>query len=530
MLGTLVAALGVHGVVFAAQPAAGGAADKLVGIVDDKLGVLRNVITNAAPQFAKAAEEQLALNLQVAPRLNSLLQGKLSDAELLDKPGVDLREQAIRSFLRWMNGRYKMCDDSVVCNIDGKHLIRGKRIFVWATLSASPSKDPSVGSSVTYSFELSLNDPLWWTFFGDSVLANWDTPYAGFKQQWPVDEARRRSQPYPDPKTAREMLFEWARLMATAPSYSGAPVPFFDHAVNILSFPELSDSRVQYHSKRRWVVPASLALTPFSITFRDLSDNVAKKLGKRTEVLAATEFNKAEIVDCQQVNRISQWDILERDIAPLGDEDAVKYIRMHDDEGSVDAKAMRAIWMLHGRRGLPRDVPGAIRLLKEAVLKKSCEATSTLAALYLSGDGVDKDPREALRLLDLAGNLGDLAARARAGELLCEGTLVERDAARGERLIAASMESAAGLLVMGKRMLTTSPKEGLFYLHDAARCGSLEAAVLYAHSLPKEVANKDAYPKIERAIQFAVTQGEISTNDVSRLMEELARAKKSHRN
>ncbi|WP_414710088.1 tetratricopeptide repeat protein [Pseudorhodoplanes sp.] len=72
------------------------------------------------------------------------------------------------------------------------------------------------------------------------------------------------------------------------------------------------------------------------------------------------------------------------------------------------------------------------------------DAQYALARLYLDGTGGVKDPRQALRWLNLAANKGQPRAQALLGHLIFKGDVVPRQAARGLMWLTLAREGAAG--------------------------------------------------------------------------------------
>jgi hypothetical protein len=496
----------------------------VAGVLDGRVNELEHTLSAPLHSEAlRAANTTLAINADI---LELLLRGCQTSNLLTNVSSSNTRLHATASFLNWLNGRYIYHDGSVFHKINGTHLVRGSRLDAWAVAKPGPSTDPSAGTVTTFVFGLSLADPQWWTgIFSDDELRQWDSQHGHFRENWPRDEARRNTAPgstvtYPSADEARAMLRTWAVTMSN-PLYPSAGMPFYDTAANILSFPRLSPQRTQRGNKWRWVTPQSLLLQQFEISYQSYSANVAAKLGRTNEV-KATSYNTDEVLDITDIEpivRISQWDRLEKDIGPLNNNDAIRYLEAVATDGNIDANAMLGIWHLHGTKGVPVDKEKAIHLLTKAFEQGSCEAASQLGYEFLQR-GDSASTMQATKYLQAAGNFGDMEARAVAGLLLHFGNAALKlpaDKIRGTELIASCSDSTAGILALG---MISSAAAQVTYVHEAARRGSLKAALMYFKHLPPSVAVKDAYPKIRSALKsetipttsfnpLAVTQSDV---------------------
>jgi uncharacterized protein len=72
----------------------------------------------------------------------------------------------------------------------------------------------------------------------------------------------------------------------------------------------------------------------------------------------------------------------------------------------------------------------------------NADAQYHLARLYLDGQGVARDPRQAARWLTLAANKGQYQAQAMLGSMLFKGDAVPREAARGLMWLTLARDSA----------------------------------------------------------------------------------------
>jgi len=80
-----------------------------------------------------------------------------------------------------------------------------------------------------------------------------------------------------------------------------------------------------------------------------------------------------------------------------------------------------AAWNLgqcyYGAQGVAQDVPKALEVWKQAAVMGNGRAASTAAMVYLAGDGVPPDPKEALRLASRAVELNDPSGLVVLGEI-----------------------------------------------------------------------------------------------------------------
>jgi TPR repeat protein len=87
------------------------------------------------------------------------------------------------------------------------------------------------------------------------------------------------------------------------------------------------------------------------------------------------------------------------------------------DDNPGESELILAWQYLEGQGGRPRDPAAASRLLWTAVKKGNMTAETTLADLYLRGEGVSKSCDQARMLLSAASDKGSIEAKRKLREL-----------------------------------------------------------------------------------------------------------------
>lgn len=109
---------------------------------------------------------------------------------------------------------------------------------------------------------------------------------------------------------------------------------------------------------------------------------------------------------------------------------ALDLLRRGYDAGDARAAYALGTWYLHGRPGLvEKDVPQAVRLLKEAAAANVSDALFDLAVCYERGVGVNQSDKRAALLYLRSALLGDKQAARAIGKLYWHGQGVKRDRA-----------------------------------------------------------------------------------------------------
>lgn len=145
--------------------------------------------------------------------------------------------------------------------------------------------------------------------------------------------------------------------------------------------------------------------------------------------------------------------------------------------------------LLDPRSG-PRDVPGAAKVLEQAVALRNLPAHTLLARLYLIGeDGVTQDLNRAADLLQFAATRGQAEAQFYLGQLLLTRSATDDGKARGVTWLEAAADQqfgrAAFLLAQAyanEKHLPQDPPKAMDWLHRAADIGHREAQLQLAHS------------------------------------------------
>jgi localization factor PodJL len=130
------------------------------------------------------------------------------------------------------------------------------------------------------------------------------------------------------------------------------------------------------------------------------------------------------------------------------------------DAGDPVAMHNLALYYLQGRGG-PRDDELAARLLKRAAAAGVADSQFNLGLLYETGAGVERNLVEAYKWFQIAGNGGDLKARARAVSL--EERLSARELANADRLVGGFRPGAAApeetVLIAGAATVAEAQKK-----------------------------------------------------------------------
>lgn len=77
--------------------------------------------------------------------------------------------------------------------------------------------------------------------------------------------------------------------------------------------------------------------------------------------------------------------------------------------------------------GVPLDVAKGLSLIQKSALAGFASAQSLLGRFHLLGSGVNRDPKEALRLFEAAAESGDLAAFNALGNIYSNGKITEKN-------------------------------------------------------------------------------------------------------
>lgn len=145
--------------------------------------------------------------------------------------------------------------------------------------------------------------------------------------------------------------------------------------------------------------------------------------------------------------------------------------------------------LLDPRSG-PRDVPGAVTVLEQAVMQRHLQAHTLLARLYLIGEeGVAQDLPRAADLLQFAATRGQAEAQFYLGQLLLTRSAADDGKARGLSWLEAAADQqfgrAAFLLAQSysnEKHLPQDRVKAMHWLHRAADMGHGEAQLQLAHS------------------------------------------------
>ncbi len=109
--------------------------------------------------------------------------------------------------------------------------------------------------------------------------------------------------------------------------------------------------------------------------------------------------------------------------------------------------------------------------------RMDAEELRTLADRYRNGDGVERDPAEAARLLRMASDMGDGSAASSLGYMLMTGEGVDIDLAEAEVQLRRASESgiATAMCNLGVLLSDSDPGSSLEWFRRAAGAGSLRA-------------------------------------------------------
>lgn len=163
-------------------------------------------------------------------------------------------------------------------------------------------------------------------------------------------------------------------------------------------------------------------------------------------------------------------------------------------EGTAGTPSALALYrygriLLDPRSG-PRDVPGAVTVLEQAVGLRHLQAHTLLARLYLIGEeGVAQDLPRAADLLQFAATRGQADAQFYLGQLLLTRSAADEGKARGLSWLEAAADQqfgrAAFLLAQSyadEKYLPQDRVKAMHWLHRAADMGHGEAQLQLAHS------------------------------------------------
>ena len=95
------------------------------------------------------------------------------------------------------------------------------------------------------------------------------------------------------------------------------------------------------------------------------------------------------------------------------DRQAMAQLRANAEKG--DAAAQCELGLAYRGKGLPKDLPEAVKWLRKAAEQGNTLAQSNLGYLYAMGEGLPKDPAEAVKSYRKAADQGEVMAQFNLG-------------------------------------------------------------------------------------------------------------------
>ena len=141
------------------------------------------------------------------------------------------------------------------------------------------------------------------------------------------------------------------------------------------------------------------------------------------------------------------------------------------------------------------DFRRAFQLYEKAAQQGYLMAQSNLAALYLLGRGVQRDPDKALQWSLAAAEKGSIVSQARLGAMYLVGDGVQQDSLKAEYwLVKAADQGYAGaqaqlgsMFLRGEGGVEVDVPKGLYWLKRAAQQGQPQARAILADAVKKSV-------------------------------------------
>lgn len=206
-------------------------------------------------------------------------------------------------------------------------------------------------------------------------------------------------------------------------------------------------------------------------------------------------------------------------------DDKTKSLILSANRGYAPAQLNLALMYTRGQ-GVEKNPREAVRLLKLAVEQGYEPAMNNLAVLYELGDGVEKDEKEAAKLYRLLAERGNVVAQCNLALMYSMGRGVEKnekEAARFYELAANQGEPVAqftlGLMYASGRGVEKNEKEAVRFYELAADQGEAQAqftlSLMYAHGRG-----------VEKDVTKAIRLYRISTNQITSENEKSATQEK----
>ena len=197
--------------------------------------------------------------------------------------------------------------------------------------------------------------------------------------------------------------------------------------------------------------------------------------------------------------------------AGLTDKDAVSYLTRASDMGRTDA--MRALADLYRTgKGTTLDTEKSQKYLKQASESFDKDATKRLGDSYF-----EKDPKQALKYYEQAGEAGHIEAAYIAGVMYAENFEIKPNSVRSAEWLKkaadaghAAAQADYGLLVYQGAGTARSESEAAKWFEKSAHGGDGEGQFLYAFTLAKGEGVKQSY---EEAYYWLLKSGQSDVDD-----------------